>query len=88
MQIVTAAAHLQFPVAYKVLHLLALFSFLRLSNILPHMANSFDKTRHLCVGDIIFSDSRTIFLIKWSKTIQDHVKTATLDVPHLGNSSL
>ena len=54
LQIVTASTYLQFPHIFKPLYLLAFFSFLRLSNILPHTANTFDKTRHLCVADVIF----------------------------------
>ena len=36
LQIVTVSAHLQFPLVYKALYLVAFFSFPRLSNILPH----------------------------------------------------
>ena len=79
---------LQFSLIYKVLYLLAFFSFLRLSNILPHSVNSFDKIRYMCVGDVIFSDHRTVIVLKWSNTFQDHVKTTTLDIPYLGCSTL
>ena len=88
LQIVTVSAHLQFPLVYKALYLVAFFSFLRLSNILPHAAKNFDKTRHLCVGDVILSNHRAVILIKWSKTFQDRVKTTTIDIPSLGASQL
>ena len=42
IQIVTASAKLQLPEVYRPLYLLAFFSFLRLSNILPHTVNMFD----------------------------------------------
>ena len=87
LKIVTVSAQLQFPLVYKALYLVA-FSFLRLSNILPHAAKNFDKTRHLCVGDIILSTHRAVILIKWSKTYQDRVKTTTIDIPFLGASQL
>ena len=64
------------------------FSFLRLSNILPHATAGFDVTRHSCVGDVIFSFTGTIIVVKWSKTIQDRVSTATVVIPYLGNSPL
>ena len=41
LQIVTASAQLQFPEVYRPLYLLAFFSFLRLSNILPQTVNVF-----------------------------------------------
>ena len=88
MQIITVSTYLQFPHIFKTLYLLAFFSFLRLSNILPHTASTFDKTRHLCVTDVIFSDSKAVILLKWSKTFQDRVKTTTVNIPSLGASAL
>ena len=88
LQIVTVSAHLQFPFVYKTLYLLAFFSFLRISNILPHAAKNFDKTRHLCVGDVVFAFQRAVIVVKWSKTLQDRVKTTTIDIPYLGASAL
>ena len=88
LQIVTASTYLQFPHIFNPLYLLAFFSFLKLSNILPHTANTFDKTRHLCVADVIFSSSKAVILLKWSKTFQDRVKTTALDIPSLGASAL
>ena len=61
---------------------------MRQSNILPHSVNSFDKTRHLCVGDVIFSDHNAIIVIKWSKSFQDHVMTTIIDISSLGSPAL
>ena len=88
LQIVTVSAHLQYPLVYKSLYLLAFFSFLRLSNILPHTIKKFDKSRHLCVGDVVFAFQRAVIVVKWSKTRQDRVKTTTVDIPFLGSSAL
>ena len=88
LQIVTVSAHLQFPLVYKALYLLAFLSFLRISNILPHAARNFDKTRHLCVGDVVFAFQRAVIVVKSSKTLQDRVKTTTIDIPYLGASAL
>ena len=37
--------------------------------------NSSECTRHLCVGDIIFSDGGAAVADKWSKTIQNKIST-------------
>ena len=50
--------------------------------------NAFDSTRHLCVGDVIFSDAGATVIIKWSKTIQDRVSSTTVNIPSLGASAL
>ena len=88
LQIVTVSAHLQYPLVYKSLYLLAFFSFLRLSNILPHTIKKIDKSRHLCVGDVVFAFQRAVIVVKWSETLQDRVKTTTVDIPFLGSSAL
>ena len=81
-------SHLPFPAVFKVLYLLAYFSFLRLSSILPHSLAIFDKTRHLCVGDIIFSQQNAVAVVKWTKTLQDRCKVASVSLPNLGASLL
>ena len=50
LEIVTVAEALPLSVVYVPLYLLAFFSFLRISNILPHSAAQFDSSRHLCKG--------------------------------------
>ena len=54
-QIVDISQTLDYALVFKTLYLFTFFSFLRLSNILPHSAYQFDPTRHLTRGDIIFS---------------------------------
>ena len=58
--------------------LLAFFGFLRLSNIAPHSLTSFDPSRHLCAGDLIFAKHFLKVILKWSKTIQDRNKVHLL----------
>ena len=84
--IVLACSSLHSPLMFKALYLLAFYSFLRLSNILPHSVSSFDSTRHLCVGDVIFADEYAIIMIKWSKTMQDRSKVASISIPALGSA--
>ena len=78
---------LEYPIVYQALYLLCFFSFLRLSNILPHSVNTFDITRQLCRGDLSFSPHNVI-LIKWSKTMQDRQSVSTITIPALGCSPL
>ena len=55
--IIHQCANLENPTIFQPLYLLCFFSFLRLSNILPHTTSSFDVTRHLARGDFITSAS-------------------------------
>ena len=74
--------------SFQPLYLLCFFSFLRLSNILPHTTKSFDPTRQLARGDFIVSHDNAVLLIKWSKTIQDRKQSVTIPLPNLGVSRL
>ena len=85
--ILSAAAQFQKPNTLIALYLLACF-FLRLSSILPHSVNSFDSSRHLCVGNIIFGVDSAVILNKWSKTLQDRATVASVSLPSLGVSPL
>ena len=83
-----ACLSLQFPLIFKALCLLAFYSFLRLSNILPQPAASFDSTRHLSVGDILFSHNAAIVIVKWAKALQGRVNIASISITVLGFSYL
>ena len=56
------------PVVLKPLYLICFFSFLRLSNLLPHTVAAFDFTRQLARGDLIITKDSALLIIKWSKT--------------------
>ena len=73
---------------FKALYLLAFYSFLRLSNIVPHAIHQFDPSRHLARGDIFLGKSSGKVLIKWSKTIQNRDRIKTIDLPFLAHSHL
>ena len=88
LRIISVAETLPLSFVYVPLYLLAFFSFLRISNILPHSAAQFDSSRHLCKGDLIFSANSVVIIIKWSKTLQDRKKVATVTIPALGASPL
>ena len=88
LKMITVSQHLPDSQVYTALYLFCFFSFLRLSNIVPHALNAFDPTRHLCVGDVIFSDAGATVIIKWSKIMQDQVTSTTVTIPSLGASAL
>ena len=79
-----------FPSAlvYQTLLLVAYFSFLRLSNLLPHTVANFNPTRQLARGDLLFSSEGVTLLIKWSKTLQSRSDIRTTPRPLLKNSPL
>ena len=76
------------PHIFKLLYLLCFFSFLRLSNLLPHTTSSFDPTRQLARADFISTQEGAVLLIKWSKTMQDRKQAVTVPLPNLGASPL
>ena len=49
---------------YKAVYLVAFFSFIRLSNFVPHRLSDFDPSRHLAVGDVIFDPPGVKLIIK------------------------
>ena len=86
--IVQQCSIMENPLVFRALYLLCFFSFLRLSNILPHTVHSFDFTKQLARGDFITQEQGGLLLIKWSKTIQNCRDTVTLPLPFLGTSPL
>ena len=56
-QVIAISATLEHNVTFMALYYF-IFSFLRLSNLLPHTSKQYDFTRHMARGDIIFSHSR------------------------------
>ena len=88
VKIVKVCDKLKSPHIFKPLYLFTFFSFLRLSNILPHSARQFDPTRHLTRGDLIFTKNSCTVIIKWSKTLQNRKDFKTIVIPFLGASPL
>ena len=87
-QIINLCDHMQFPKVFKPLYLLMFFSFLRMSNVLPHAINQFDFTRHLARADVIFGITGAVLLVKWSKTMQNRRYFVTISLPDLAGSNL
>ena len=69
---------------FKAIYTMAFFSFLRLSNLVPHNVCAFSPLYHLARGDIIFAKPGMHILIKWSKTMQARNMIKILKIPLLG----
>ena len=86
LQMLEVTSKLEYPQVFIPLYLLAFFSFLRLSNLVPHTLKSFDVSRHLARGDVIFSHDMAIIIVKWSKTLQYRDRVARIHIPVLPGS--
>ena len=73
---------------YKALYLLSFYSFLRLSNLVPHAMNQFSPLKHLARGDVIFRPGKAVILVKWSKTMQNNDQVKLITVPRIPKSNL
>ena len=87
-KIVSKCDNFSFPVVFKPLYLVTFFSFMRLSNLLPHSVNSFDDTRQLAKGDVIFGHQGAVLVVTWSKTVQNRKDFATIPLPDLQGGPL
>ena len=88
LQILEVTETLEDPQVFRPLYLLAFFSFLRLSNLVPHTFKTYDVSRHLARADIIFSHDMAIIIIKWSKTLQYRDTVTRVHIPVLPDSRL
>ena len=66
----------------------AFFAFLRISNLAPYTARTFDHTRHLTKQDVIFGEPGIHLIIKWSKTLQTRDKYQVIQLPILKNKQI
>ena len=73
---------------FKAIYLLSFFSFLRLSNLVPHCVGAFSPLRHLARGDLIFKPEKVIVMIKWSKTMQKNNQLKLISIPRLAKSPI
>ena len=73
---------------FKSAFLLSFFSFLRISNLVPHSMHTFNPLQQLARADIFFAPPGAHILIKWSKTLQSKNHVRLLKIPSLNNSPL
>ena len=78
----------EFSHIFAALYLLAFYSFLRLSNIVPHSFMGYDPSRHLARGDVIFGDTSAVVILKWSKTNQLRDKINYVTIPKIPQTFL
>ena len=71
---------------FKAAYLLSFFSFLRISNLVPHSLKMFDPVKHLARAGVFFAPPGAHILITWSKTLQSKNAARVLKIPHLGTS--
>ena len=63
---------------FKAAILLSFFSFVRISNLVPHSIATYNPLKQLSRGDIIFAPLGFHMIIKWSKTLQNKDKIKVL----------
>ena len=73
---------------YKAAILLSFFSFLRISNLVPHSMVTFHPLKQLARGDVFFAPLGAHILLKWSKTMQMNNSLRILKIPNLGSSPI
>ena len=73
---------------FKALYLLSFYSFLRLSNLVPHTVAQFSPLKHLARGDVILGSDKLVLILKWSKTMQSNNQIKLITVPRIPNSSI
>ena len=73
---------------FKAVYTIAFFSFLRLSNLVPHCNKSFSPLYHLARADILFAPPGLQIIIKWTKTLQSRDAVKIIKIPSLGSNAI
>ena len=73
---------------YKAVYLTAFFSFLKVSNLVPHAEKSFSPAEQLAKDDVITSSDAVFLIIKWSKTMQTRDSVKIIKLPNLLQSPI
>ena len=61
------------------------FAYLRISNLAPPTATTFDATRHTTFGDVFLRNEGLLLSVKWTKTRQNR-HPVSIPLPELGSS--
>ena len=86
LQLVVQCDRMYMGKIFKAAFLTSFFSFLRISNLVPHSISTFDYMKQLARADVIFAPPGAHLIIKWSKTLQFRKKVKVLKIPSLGSS--
>ena len=73
---------------FKAVYLVAFFSFMRISNLVPHKISAFSPLEQLTRGDVFFASPGLHVLVKWTKTMQTRDSVKILKLPALSHSPL
>jgi hypothetical protein len=73
---------------FRVTILFGFFGMLRISNVTSSSIKYFDKSRHLCRGDVTHLDSAISIALKWSKTLQTYRQASVVNLPLIPSSLL
>ena len=82
-KIIHACDKFSHPVLFKSIYLVAFYSFLRISNLVPHSVVSFSPLEKLARGDVFFGPPGLLLLIKWSKSMQNRNKAMLIKLPSI-----
>ena len=85
-QIVIECEKFAYPTLFKSVYLTAFYSFLRLSNLVPHSIGTFSALEQLAKGDVFFAPPGLHILVKWSKTLQSRNKVVILKLPSISDT--
>ena len=73
---------------FRSVYLVAFYSFLRISNLVPHSIHTFSPLHQLARGDVFFAPPGVHLLIKWSKTLQNKDKAVILKLPTVSDVNI
>ena len=86
--ILTACDSTYMGQVFKAVYSIAYFSFLRISNLVPHSITTFSPLYHLARADIIFAPPGLQIIVKWTKTLQSRDAIKILKIPSLGSNPI
>ena len=73
---------------FKCVYLLSFYSFLHMSNLVPHSIQSFSPLKHLARGDVFVKSHKVVLMLKWSKTMQSKNEIKLIHVPKIHRSPI
>ena len=73
---------------YKAAFLLVFYTFLRISNVVPTSAKTFDPTCHILRSDLIFAYPGVHLILKGGKAMQSAASHHVVQIPSLPSSAI
>jgi integrase len=88
VRLVTHCASLPLHTFYSAAFIFAYMALIRISNVAPTSAATFDPRRHLCHGDVILHPTYLSIHLRWTKTLQRYRQSARVKLYPIPNSPL